>query len=456
LVAAGAVLIALFGAMSEPSHTLDQLLMLLGHRQFLIWLFGSFVVVGAILIVIWLQERVTSRHGHRSRLILGLAYGSVSGILSAHTLLLAKSAVELIVRSIFDGINQFNRWQSWMILLGLVVLALSQLYFLHRGLRLCSTSVLYPFVFCIYNIVAILDGLIYFRQTSRISVLHACLVALGTVVLLVGVFALSWRLGPEYQAEDSADADTKALARVQTSHGALTPGLGLVETEEPLLPPHEGLDDEPSETSPLLRSRTTPALYRISRAPTAGSRRSLFRPPRVRRLTVPEESTNLWDELNNDSNESSRFSGALSPQLARSPSTSKMLGSAPSPWGRKHRRTPTGSGLSLRTPSATAKSLFGSVRWPTWGRGALWPARPDDVTESTEVPPQEGSEGDETDEAEGTVRRYPARAGLRGSDRSRSDGQVPLTGSGNWFRLRWWKKGRRWRWDHEERGEEDG
>lgn len=81
-----------------------------------------------------------------------------SGILSADSLLLAKSAVELLVRTIVDRVNQFRRWQSWMILLGLVTIALTQLYYLHRGLRLCSTSVLYPLVFCVYNIFAILGG----------------------------------------------------------------------------------------------------------------------------------------------------------------------------------------------------------------------------------------------------------------------------------------------------------
>jgi hypothetical protein len=100
-----------------------------------------------------------------------------SGILSAHSLLVAKTAVELLVRTVIDRKNQFNRWQSWMILIGLVALALSQLYYLHCGLKLCSTSILYPLVFCIYNIVAIMDGLLYFRQTSKLTVLHALLVS---------------------------------------------------------------------------------------------------------------------------------------------------------------------------------------------------------------------------------------------------------------------------------------
>src|SRR5690606_37131119 len=101
---------------------------------------------------------------------------SASGMLSAHCLLVAKSAVELLVRTIVDRVNQFNRWQSWIILLGLVSLALTQLFYLHRGLKLCSTSVLYPPVFCVYNIIAILDGLIYYQQASRLPTMHAGLV----------------------------------------------------------------------------------------------------------------------------------------------------------------------------------------------------------------------------------------------------------------------------------------
>jgi magnesium transporter len=55
------------------------------------------------------------------RLARGLAYGLISGILSAHSVLVAKSAVELIVRTVIDRTNQFNRFQSWLILFGLLL-----------------------------------------------------------------------------------------------------------------------------------------------------------------------------------------------------------------------------------------------------------------------------------------------------------------------------------------------
>jgi magnesium transporter len=83
-------------------------------------------------------------------------------------------------------------------------------------LKLVSTSVLYPLVFCIYNIIAILDGLIYFNQTDLISALDAGLIAVGTVVLLAGVLALSWRLSDEQHPPG-------------VGQSTLTPGLGLVE-----------------------------------------------------------------------------------------------------------------------------------------------------------------------------------------------------------------------------------
>ena len=142
---------------------------------------GQAILVAAVIGTAKCIKLVNPRNNSspRVRLFRGMAYGFVSGILSAHSLLVAKSAVELLVRTIVDKHNQFNRWQSWIILLGLLALALSQLYYLHRGLKLCSTSVLYPFVFCVYNIIAILDGLIYFDQGSRLSLLHALLVRQG-------------------------------------------------------------------------------------------------------------------------------------------------------------------------------------------------------------------------------------------------------------------------------------
>lgn len=283
LVCIGAVLIATFGAIGEPAHSLSQLLGLLNGRPFLIWMVLTLVLVVVILIGSKLLRKCIpgSRAkpvagGHytphnlraqsRIKLFRGMCYGAISGILSAHSLLLAKSAVELLVRTIVDRVNQFNRWQSWVILLAMIFLALTQLFYLHRGLKLCSTSILYPFVFCIYNVIAIMDGLIYFRQVSQLTGIHAGLIALGTVILLAGVLCLSWRL---------EDIDNNAAVTVVgPTQTGLGPGMAVVE-EHPSSPGLlDGRDDEESrvgEREPLLQGTIRPrhlSSYQRMRAPS--------------------------------------------------------------------------------------------------------------------------------------------------------------------------------------------
>ncbi|CRL29204.1 Protein of unknown function DUF803 [Penicillium camemberti] len=282
LVCIGALLIATFGAIGEPAHTLDQLLNLLQRRPFLLWMGATTLLVVVVLVGIKMLEHFLpssrakpSASGHfsphllrlqsRMRLIRGMSYGFVSGILSAHSLLLAKSAVELLVRTVVDRVNQFNRWQSWVILLGMIFLALTQLFYLHRGLKLCSTSVLYPFVFCIYNIIAIMDGLIYFRQVSQLAGFHAGLIALGTMVLLGGVLCLSWRL-------EDIDAHA-AVTTVGSTQTGLGPGMAIVEEHSPTSPgllDGQGEESQIGECEPLLnpKTHTRHLSYQRGRAPS--------------------------------------------------------------------------------------------------------------------------------------------------------------------------------------------
>lgn len=310
LVCSGAVLIAIFGAIPSPAHKLSELLDLLGRRPFVIWMsFQAVIVVSMAVATELIAHFTTLKQDPRFRLGRGFAYGCISGILSAHSLLVAKSAVELLVRTIVDGDNQFVHWQSWMLVIGLVTLALSQLYYLHRGLKLVSTSVLYPLIFCIYNIIAILDGLIYFRQTDLISPLHACLIALGTVILLSGVLALSWRLSDEQHTPG-------------VGQSTLAPGLGLVEDtdgeeEEEDLMLASDVGEEEQRLLPT--SKVSYQTFQTSRSATMPSEQ---RPPLPRKRPTSiissrwTERAEIWDEL-----EDRELPDATSPLVRRSSET---------------------------------------------------------------------------------------------------------------------------------------
>ncbi|KAH6855141.1 magnesium transporter NIPA-domain-containing protein [Chaetomium sp. MPI-CAGE-AT-0009] len=295
LVCGGAVLIAIFGAIPSPAHKLSELLDLLGRRPFVLWMsFQAVFVVGLAVATELVSQFTTLMQDPRFRLARGFSYGCISGTLSAHSLLVAKSAVELIVRTIADGDNQFIHWQSWMLVLSLITLALTQLYYLHRGLKLVSTSVLYPLIFCIYNIIAILDGLIYFRQTDLIDPLRACLITLGTVILLTGVLALSWRLSDEQHTPG-------------VGQSTLAPGLGLIEDTDgeedgedvslrsALLNESEGA----SSTQATYQTFAPPQSPDLSMAPTSSEAQR--QSPMIRSARAASsrwaEQAEIWDEL---------------------------------------------------------------------------------------------------------------------------------------------------------------
>ncbi|KAN0133262.1 hypothetical protein V8E53_008986 [Lactarius tabidus] len=243
LIAGGAVLIAIFGIVPEPTHSLEDLLILFARPAFVAYfsLLGFAVLVclaithlseysyyirlrnllpslppSPLMIPtnsttdlttertplldrkpytpsnISLSSSATERHAipPRTPFLLSISYASISGILSGMCLVFAKSGVELLLISI-NGNNQFWQWQAWMLIFGLVVFSLLQLWYLHKALKLADPTIVCPLAFCFYNISSIVNGLIYFDQVSLLPTSHLLLVTLGIVILLCGVWAVS-------------------------------------------------------------------------------------------------------------------------------------------------------------------------------------------------------------------------------------------------------------------------
>lgn len=84
-----------------------------------------------------------SMMANRTRTLLALSYASASGTLSGMCLLFAKSGVELLLLTI-AGHNQFWRWEAWVLLLGLIVLALLQLWYMHKSLTYADPTIVCP------------------------------------------------------------------------------------------------------------------------------------------------------------------------------------------------------------------------------------------------------------------------------------------------------------------------
>ncbi|KAL4070941.1 hypothetical protein J3A83DRAFT_3314674 [Scleroderma citrinum] len=143
----------------------------------------------------------------RTPFLVALAYAAASGIMSGLCLIFAKSGVELLLLTL-GGSNQFYRWEAWMLVGGLIVFALGQLWYLNKGLRLADPAFVCPSAFCFYNFSSILNGLVYFDQIRELPGLNIGLVIVGMVILLGGVWSISAEAGVEQVWSDEAEEDS--------------------------------------------------------------------------------------------------------------------------------------------------------------------------------------------------------------------------------------------------------
>ncbi|KAH9824974.1 hypothetical protein DFH28DRAFT_1091439 [Melampsora americana] len=127
----------------------------------------------------------------RTKLFIGLAYGATSGTLSGICLLFAKTGVELLILTLTGSENQFKQFQTWLILLILLISAILQLWYLNKALKLVNPTLICPLAFCFYNLSSIITSLVYYDQFKLLSDLQIGLIVLGTIILLAGVWIVS-------------------------------------------------------------------------------------------------------------------------------------------------------------------------------------------------------------------------------------------------------------------------
>lgn len=213
----GALLIAYFGSDTndDKDWKLTELIKLLKRRNFLIWFILSISIVVLLIVYLNIVKVIRKRRRLQNKwfltelsienfkVIKGCSYGIISGTLSAHSLLFAKISVEIIISSINNGYSNLRDFKSLLIIVSFLSLALIQLFFLNQGLKNISTSILYPLVFCTYNIINITNGLIFYDKLKDLLFSQLLMILIGTILLLFGVFTLSWRLKDENNENSS-------------------------------------------------------------------------------------------------------------------------------------------------------------------------------------------------------------------------------------------------------------
>ncbi|KNZ50246.1 hypothetical protein VP01_452g3 [Puccinia sorghi] len=162
------------------------------------------------------QGMLSTQKIDKMKLLIGIAYGSTSGTLSGICLLFAKTGVELLIRSITGSVNEFCKFQTWLILLVLLISALLQLWYLNKALRLVNPTLICPLAFCFYNLSSIISSLVYYDQVKLLSAFQVFAISLGTIILLGGVWVVS--IGTSSNTSSSSSCTKNSSEPVVEGH----------------------------------------------------------------------------------------------------------------------------------------------------------------------------------------------------------------------------------------------
>lgn len=219
IIAVGAYIIAYNGAAEAPPQDIDTdqrfhiIVEKLRRPGFLTWWIFTFVAMLVLVRVnmelskrvkalnLSVRKRRNSRNGSdavsRYTFAKGILYGIISGTLTAHTFLFAKSIVDVLVETVLErGKPKSLATYVTTVLLLLATLSIvaMQLVAFNLGLSHILTSILYPLCFLVFNLVNLFNDVLFNMLLSKgtMTVCQLMWVIFGLCGVLIGVIMISW------------------------------------------------------------------------------------------------------------------------------------------------------------------------------------------------------------------------------------------------------------------------
>jgi hypothetical protein len=161
------------------------------------------------------DDKLIRRSSPLLRFCLPLSYAALGGMMASYTVLFAKSLINLLVTSIFEGDNQFTSFIAWVILIVTVVTAVSQVYWINMGLKKYDAMLQVPVFFTIWVLLDIVGGGIYYDEFRGFTVEKYVLFCVGVLTVFFGVALLAKRLAllAKEDVGDSSPPQSQAASR---------------------------------------------------------------------------------------------------------------------------------------------------------------------------------------------------------------------------------------------------
>ncbi|KAI5958997.1 uncharacterized protein KGF55_005651 [Candida pseudojiufengensis] len=228
VIAIGAFTIAYNGSIppslnDDPIHNIDKKFKIITDKlldpSFLVWFIGTFIFMGFLVAInkFYLDKKIKENHQHRQKFAIrggdnnvlvvkfnkyqfwkGINYGIVSGTLTAHTFLFAKSIIDVIIETImkdgFKNIFKIHNFVPYLLLITMFCIVGLQLTAFNLGLAQITTAILYPLCFLVYNLINLINDLSFNKLLvdHKMTYFQFTWVLIGLTGVLVGVLILSW------------------------------------------------------------------------------------------------------------------------------------------------------------------------------------------------------------------------------------------------------------------------
>ncbi|KAG7391465.1 NIPA-like protein 3 [Phytophthora boehmeriae] len=198
LVMTGIIIVAIFAEKESACYTVHELVALYRKPLFAVYA----VVIGLSCISLYLlskkMERVLKEKGKSSpeykrfAKLHPVSYPALSGLFGAQSVLFAKSMAEL-VKTTFEGENQFVTFGAYAITLSMLSCVFLQIHWLAHGLQHFDAVFVVPVFQCFFISISILGGGIYFNEFAHMKPLALIMFSLGAIITISGVVKLAHR-----------------------------------------------------------------------------------------------------------------------------------------------------------------------------------------------------------------------------------------------------------------------
>lgn len=231
LISIGAFIIAYNGQpipvdppQEDPNAKFKEIVHKLLAPSFLSWFIFTFMLIILIILfnfTITLKIKRFQQRPRRSSSLLrvidklkftkGIGFGIVSGTLTAHTFLFAKSLIDVVVETILSQTYHKVKSNAAPYILLAIMLAIvgCQLTAFNSGLAHVLTSILYPLCFLVYNSFNLINDLTFNSLLSHhiIAKRQLVWVVFGLVQVLLGVVTISWDSAVEHNSSYTDEDD---------------------------------------------------------------------------------------------------------------------------------------------------------------------------------------------------------------------------------------------------------